>query len=288
VPVAIRPAHAPIESGRDIIIAVDAGHGGVDPGASGRRGTREKDVVLEVAKALAARINEGARHEGRAHARRRLLHQPAGAAPAPPRVRRRICSCRFHADSIANPDVRDRRSTCCPDRGATSEAARWLAERENAADLKGRHQARRQGCRRSRTCCSICHRPRALLRAWFAADTVLRSLDQVGEVRKPRVQQAGFVVLKSPDIPSMLVETAFISNREDERKLAQPAHAPSSRTRSSRDTAVFSGQCARRHPGSRPRAGVVVRPVDCARSTGVWLRFASANRCLTPFFVGDP
>mgnify|MGYP003694063235 CR=1 FL=1 len=160
----------------------------------------------------------------------------------------------IHADAIANPDVSGSSVYVLSDRGASSEAARWLAERENAADLKGgiklddkdpvlagraagpvadRQHLRQHGGRRKRA------RSR-----WIS----------IGEVRKPRVQQAGFVVLKSPDIPSMLVETAFISNRDDERKLSQPAH------RAKLANAIFAGieqyfqvQCARRHAPGRAR-----------------------------------
>jgi N-acetylmuramoyl-L-alanine amidase len=222
VPVAIRPAHAPSESGRDIIIAVDAGHGGVDPGASGRRGTREKDVVLEVAKALAARINE---EPGMKAVLTRDGDYFISLQERTRRARKAKADLfvSIHADSIADPDVSGSSVYVLSDRGATSEAARWLAERENAADLKGGIKLDDKDAAlasvlldRSQTA--------SISASMVAADNVLKSLDRIGEVRKPRVQQAGFVVLKSPDVPSMLVETAFISNREDERKLSTAGH----------------------------------------------------------------
>jgi N-acetylmuramoyl-L-alanine amidase len=221
-PVAIRPAHAPSESGRDIIVAIDAGHGGVDPGASGKRGTLEKNVVLEIAKALAARINQepGMKavltRDGDYFISLRERNLRARRAKADLFVS-------IHADAIANPDVSGSSVYVLSERGATSEAARWLAERENAADLKGGIKLDDKDPVLQGVLLDL-SQTASISASLVAADHVLQSLDRIGEVRKPRVQQAGFVVLKSPDIPSMLVETAFISNREDERKLSQPAH----------------------------------------------------------------
>jgi len=233
VPVAIRPAHAPSESGRDIVIAVDAGHGGVDPGASGRRGTREKDVVLEVAKALAARINQ---EPGMKAVLTRDGDYFITLQERTLRARRAKADLfvSVHADAIANPDVSGSSVYVLSDRGATSEAARWLAERENAADLKGGVKLDDKDPVLQGVLLDL-SQTASISASMVAADNVLKSLDRIGEVRKPRVQQAGFVVLKSPDIPSMLVETAFISNREDERKLSTPAH------RAKLANAIFAG-----------------------------------------------
>lgn len=221
-PVAIRPAHAPVDNGRDIIIAIDAGHGGVDPGASGRRGTREKDVVLEVARALAARIN---REPGMKAVLTRDGDYFISLRERNLRARRAKADLfvSIHADAIANPDVSGSSVYVLSERGASSEAARWLAERENAADLKGGIKLDDKDAALANVLLDL-SQTASIAASMVAADNVLKALDRVGEVRKPRVQQAGFVVLKSPDIPSMLVETAFISNREDERKLATPAH----------------------------------------------------------------
>ncbi len=232
-PIAIRPAHAPTETGRDIVIAVDAGHGGVDPGASGKRGTREKDVVLEIAKSLAARINQEPGMKA-------VLTRDGDYFIS---LRERILRARrakadlfvsIHADSIADPGVSGSSVYVLSERGATSEAARWLAERENAADLKGGIKLDDKDPVLQGVLLDL-SMTASISASLVAADNVLKSLDRIGEVRKPRVQQAGFVVLKSPDIPSMLVETAFISNREDERKLTQPAH------RAKLANAIFSG-----------------------------------------------
>jgi N-acetylmuramoyl-L-alanine amidase len=221
-PVAIRPAHAPLDSGRDIVVAVDAGHGGVDPGASGKRGTREKDVVLAIAKALAARINEEPGMKAV------LIRDGDYFIPHRERMlrARRAKADLFvsiHADSIANPDVSGSSVYVLSERGASSEAARWLAERENASDLMGGVKLDDKDAALANVLMDL-SQTASIASSMVAAENVLKALDRVGEVRKPRVQQAGFLVLKSPDIPSMLVETAFISNREDERKLSQPAH----------------------------------------------------------------
>jgi N-acetylmuramoyl-L-alanine amidase len=232
-PVAIRPAHAPADSGRDIVVAVDAGHGGVDPGASGRRGTREKDVVLEIARALAARINQepGMKavliRDGDYFIEHRERMLRARRAKADLFVS-------IHADSIANPDVSGSSVYVLSERGASSEAARWLAERENASDLVGGVKLDDKEPALANVLMDL-SQAASIASSMIAAENVLKALDRVGEVRKPRVQQAGFLVLKSPDIPSMLVETAFISNREDERKLSQPAH------RAKLANAIFAG-----------------------------------------------
>jgi N-acetylmuramoyl-L-alanine amidase len=233
VPVAIRPAHAPSDSGRDIIIAVDAGHGGVDPGASGRRGTREKDVVLAVAKALAARID---REPGMKAVLTRDGDYFISLQERTKRARRAKADLfvSVHADSIADPTVSGSSVYVLSDRGASSEAARWLAERENSADLKGGIKLDDKDAALASVLLDL-SQTASISASMVAADNVLKSLDRIGEVRKPRVQQAGFVVLKSPDVPSMLVETAFISNREDERKLSTPAH------RAKLAEAIFSG-----------------------------------------------
>ncbi len=218
----ITARHAPADSGRDIVVAVDAGHGGVDPGALGPNKTREKDVVLHIAKALVERINAepGMRgvltRDGDYFLELRERMQRARRAKADMFVS-------IHADSIGNSTVSGSSVYVLSERGASSEAARWLAERENAADLKGGVSL--DG--RDRVLANVLldlSQSASISQSMAAAEQVLKSLVDVGEIRKPKVQQAGFVVLKSPDIPSMLVETAYISNQADERKLRQPAH----------------------------------------------------------------
>lgn len=218
----VRAAHAPPESGRDVVVAIDAGHGGVDPGAIGRGGTREKDVVLEIARELAARIN---REPGMRAVLTRdgdyflSLRQRIGRA----RTARADLFVSVHADSVRDPTVSGSSVYILSTKGASDEQARWLAERENAADLKGGISLDDK----DETLASVLldlSQSATISASMEAAERVLRRLNGVNEVRKPKVQQAGFVVLKSPDIPSMLVETAFISNVDDEWRLRQEAY----------------------------------------------------------------
>ncbi|HEX9139219.1 MAG TPA: N-acetylmuramoyl-L-alanine amidase [Steroidobacteraceae bacterium] len=216
--VVVAAAHAPQASDRDIIVAVDAGHGGEDPGASGRGGTHEKDVVLAIAKALAERIN---REPGmRAVLTRNSDHfielrermQIAHAAHADIFVS-------IHADAVRDRTVDGASVYVLSDHGASSEAARQLADLENAADLKGGVRLADKDQSLASVLLDVSLEENSIGTSVEVADRVLAALDRVGAVRRKQVQQAGFMVLKSPDIPSMLVETAYISNPAEERKL---------------------------------------------------------------------
>jgi N-acetylmuramoyl-L-alanine amidase len=220
-PTPVRAAHAPAETDRDVIVAVDAGHGGQDPGASGSN-TREKDVVLAIARALAKRIDaEPGMHAVLTRSDDRFIElrdriKMASAARADLFVS-------VHADSIRNRDVSGSSVYVLSERGASSEAARLLAENENAADLKGGVSLGDKSDQLKSVLMDV-SQDASIGASMEAAERVLKQLDQVGEVRKSRVQQAGFVVLKLPDTPSMLVETAYISNPAEEKKLRSPAH----------------------------------------------------------------
>jgi N-acetylmuramoyl-L-alanine amidase len=208
---------------RLVIVALDPGHGGEDPGATGRKGLREKDVVLQVALALRERIN------AQPNMRAFLTRDDDFFVPLADRVKkaRRVQADLFvsiHADAFSNPDARGASVFALSDRGATSAAARWLASKENAADAVGGVNVKAAG---------DIHVMRALLDMSTTAQIkdsmriggeVLGQLDRVGSLHKARVEQAGFAVLKAPDIPSILVETAFISNPDEEAKLADPAY----------------------------------------------------------------
>jgi N-acetylmuramoyl-L-alanine amidase len=220
--VPVRAEHAPAQTGRDIIIAIDAGHGGQDPGATGKRGTYEKDVVLSIAKLLAARIN--AEPGMRAVLTRdgdyflSLRERSARARRA-----RADLFVSVHADAVRDREVSGASVYVLSEKGATDEQARWLADSENAADLKGGIPLDDK----SDTLASVLldlSQSASIAESMRAAERVLRTLGHVSDVRKKQVQQAGFVVLKSPDIPSMLVETAYISNPGDEADLKNPAH----------------------------------------------------------------
>lgn len=214
--------HFPQDTGRDVVVAVDAGHGGKDPGAIGRGGTREKDVVLSIAREVVERINRepGMKailvRDGDYYVAHRERIRRARTANADLFVS-------IHADSVGNPDVSGSSVYVLSERGATDEAARWLAERENAADLIGGVSLSDKDNGLASVLLDLSQTAN-ITASMRVAERVLQSIDRVGEVRKPRVQQAGFLVLKSPDVPSILVETAFISNRGDERRLGTVAY----------------------------------------------------------------
>ena len=214
-PKGVRAAHAPGEGDRDVVIAIDAGHGGIDPGAIGRGGTREKDVTLAIARALAARI------EAEPGMRAVLTRNRDEFIELRERIRRAHAShadmfVSVHADSIADRGVSGASVYVLSSHGASSEAARLLAERENAADLMG-------GVLEDKGALGPVLLDAAQSEiigiSATAAERVVNALGSVGEIRKAQVQQAGFVVLKSPEFPSMLIETAYISNPYEERRL---------------------------------------------------------------------
>jgi N-acetylmuramoyl-L-alanine amidase len=202
---------------RDLIIAIDAGHGGEDPGAIGKNGTREKDVVLAIARVLAQRVN------GEPGMKAVLTRDGDYFVPLRDRMRRARAQqadlfVSIHADAIRDRSVDGSSVYILSQRGATDEASRWLAERENASDLIGGVSLDDKGDVLASVLLDL-SQSASLTASQSVAERVLHQLNQVGEVRKPQVQQARFMVLKSPDIPSMLVETAYISNPLEERRL---------------------------------------------------------------------
>jgi N-acetylmuramoyl-L-alanine amidase len=204
-------------NGRDLVIAVDAGHGGQDPGALGRGGTREKDVTLAIARRLAAAI------DAEPGMRAVLIRDGDYFITLGGRTRkaRQLGADMFvsvHADSVRRSEVSGSSVYVLSLRGASDEAARWLAESENSADLKGGVSLDDKDDLLASVLLDVTQKE-SVSSSVEAADSVLASLRRIGTVHRPRVQHAGFVVLKSPDIPSMLVETAFISNAADERRL---------------------------------------------------------------------
>ena len=211
---------------RLIVVALDPGHGGEDPGAIGPGGTREKDVVLKIAKMLRDRINASSVGD---HPMRAFLTRDADFfVPLHVRVQkaRRVQAdllVSIHADAFYTPRPQGASVFALSQGGATSAAARWMAQKENKADVIGGVNL---GVQDSQV-------QRALLDMSTAAqikdslslgNSLLREIGSVGKLHKPRVEQAGFAVLKAPDIPSVLVETAFISNPEEEEKLRSEAY----------------------------------------------------------------
>ena len=219
-PRSVRAAHAP-HGEHNIIIAVDAGHGGDDPGATGLSGTHEKVVTLAIARALAARIDRepGMRavltRDGDYFVQLYDRMKRAHAANADMFIS-------IHADAVLDRGVSGASVYILSERGASSEAAKTLAEHENAADLKGGISLSQQRPDVRSVVLDLTQSAN-IGQSVEAANRVLGALDRVGAVRKREVQQAAFVVLKSPDIPSLLVETAYISNAGEERKLRAPA-----------------------------------------------------------------
>lgn len=207
---------------RDLVIAIDAGHGGDDTGAIGRSGTYEKDVVLSIARRLYAQVEK-----------------TPGMHPVLIRqgdyyigLRQRIDKAReqkadlfisIHADSFRDQRVQGSSVFVLSNRGASSEMARWLAEKENASDLAGGVSLDDKDQVLAEVLLDLSQN--ATIEASInVAGNMLGELQRLGKTHKSTVQQAGFVVLKSPDIPSVLVETAFISNPTEERKLRDARH----------------------------------------------------------------
>lgn len=210
------------DKGRDVIVAIDAGHGGVDPGAIGQRGVREKDVTLAIARRLKQRIDDvpGMRA---VLTRNTDVFLPLRERIKRARVQQADMFVSVHADSHRDRSIDGSSVYVLSARGASDEAARWLAERENAADLVGGVSLDDKDGVLASVLLDL-SQGASMTASIDAASQVLRELDRVGNVRRPAVQHAGFVVLKSPDIPSMLVETAFISNASEERKLTLDTH----------------------------------------------------------------
>jgi N-acetylmuramoyl-L-alanine amidase len=209
-------------SGRDLIIAIDAGHGGEDPGAIGGRGVKEKNVTLAIAKQLKERID--------AEPGMRAVLTRDGDYFVP--LRERINRARqhqadmfvsIHADSAPDNRASGASVYTLSPKGATNEAARWLADRENAADMVGGISLDNKSGVLASVLLDL-SQGAAMGASMEAASRVLKQLDGLGSTHHSSVQQAGFVVLKSPDIPSMLVETAFISNPVEEARLSDPRH----------------------------------------------------------------
>ncbi|RLA33708.1 MAG: N-acetylmuramoyl-L-alanine amidase [Gammaproteobacteria bacterium] len=202
---------------RDIVVAIDAGHGGEDPGALGARGTREKNVTLGLARRLARRIN-------REPGMRAVLVRDGDYYVS---LRKRIAKARdaradlfisIHADAFRDRSVRGSSVFVLSQRGASSEMARLVAKRENASDLIGGVSLDDKDDLLARVLIDLQQSVTYEGSVRFARET-LRDLGKINKLHKKRVEKAGFAVLKAPDIPSVLVETAFISNPAEERRL---------------------------------------------------------------------
>lgn len=209
------------QTDRLIIIALDPGHGGEDPGAIGRNGTREKDVVLRLARRLRDRINASSvnGHTLRAY----LTRDGDFFVPLHIRVQkaRQVQADLFvsiHADAFYTPRPQGASVFALSHGGASSSAARWMAAKENKSDLIGGINVKSEEAQVQRALLDMSTSAQ-IKDSLKLAGTLLQEIGRVGKLHKPHVEQAGFAVLKAPDIPSVLVEAAFISNPEEEAKL---------------------------------------------------------------------
>ncbi|MEO0996760.1 MAG: N-acetylmuramoyl-L-alanine amidase [Pseudomonadota bacterium] len=232
VPQARRSASVADLPARDIVVAIDPGHGGRDPGAMGRGKTREKDVVLAIAKRLARRIDAEpgmqaylTRREDRLVAHRERMESA--------RRKNADLFISIHADAFTDARAHGSSVYALSLTGASNEAARRLAESQNAALIGGVTLSDKDAVLAS--VLMDLSQNAAISAGIQAGSAVLKELGRVGRVHKRKVQQANFAVLRSPDVPSILVETAFISNPDEERRLRDAAH------QERLATAVFNG-----------------------------------------------
>jgi N-acetylmuramoyl-L-alanine amidase len=207
---------------RQVVVAIDAGHGGKDQGAHGPGGTLEKNVTLAVARELAAQIN---RQPGMKAVLTRSsdFYIPLKQRYQIARENNADLFVSIHADSFTNDDARGSSVWVLSPRGKTSEAARWLADRENRADLIGGTTLDDKDDSLAKVLLDL-QQGWAMQASDEVAGNVLKALGQLGPTHRGYVERANFVVLRSPDVPSILVETAFISNPAEERRLRDPAH----------------------------------------------------------------
>jgi N-acetylmuramoyl-L-alanine amidase len=247
-----KPSFIPKPEGkRDVVIAIDAGHGGEDPGASGPGGVREKDVVMKIARRLEKKLGRAEGYRAAmvrtgdyylAHRKRTERAREVGAH----------LFVSIHADAFKQPEVYGASVYTLSDRGASSETARWLAESENASDMIGGVEEVVSGDQED-------YLLKAILEVSMDAnreqsievgERVLDRLGGITKLHKKRVEQAGFLVLKSPDVPSILVETGFISNPAEASRLA------SSNFQEKVADAIFNGVLT--YMGSRAPEGTLI------------------------------
>lgn len=205
---------------RLITVAIDAGHGGEDPGALGANGSREKDITLALAKKLKQKIDaqDGMRA---VLVREGDYFVPLGQRVVKARAVKADLFMSIHADAFIKPQARGSSVFALSENGATSTAARWLAKKENDADLIGGVNIDVKDPSLKRTLLDLTQTT-TINDSMRVGHAVLKEIGGVNTLHKARVEQAGFAVLKAPDIPSILVETAFISNPEEEKRLNDP------------------------------------------------------------------
>ena len=218
----VRTPAKPIPTDRLVIVALDPGHGGEDPGAIGPGGTREKDVVLQIAMQLRERINQ------QPNMRAYLTREADFFVPLHVRVQkaRRVQADLFisiHADAFFSDRPQGASVFALSDRGASSSSARWLANKENAADQVGGLNVKAKDAQVLKAMLDMSTTAQ-ISDSLKLGGAMLGEIGSIGKLHKPRVEQASFTVLKAPDIPSVLVETAFISNPDEEIRLRNPVY----------------------------------------------------------------
>jgi N-acetylmuramoyl-L-alanine amidase len=220
----------PSDGERYIIVALDPGHGGEDPGAIGPRGTKEKDVVLQIARRMRERINSTiikTKH-GNLPMRAYLTRDADFFVPLNQRVEkaRRVQADLFvsiHADAFMTPDARGASVFALSQGAASSAQARWMAKQENRADLVGGLNIKTQDAAVQRALLDMSTTAQ-INDSLKLGGEMLGQIRRIGKLHKTHVEQAGFAVLKAPDIPSVLVETAFISNPDEEARLISDSY----------------------------------------------------------------
>ena len=210
------------EDGRLITIAIDAGHGGEDPGARGANGSHEKDITLAIARKLKEKVDAEPNMRG-VLTRDGDYFIPLHTRVVKARKFKADLFVSIHADAFTNQSARGSSVFALSEKGATSASARYLAKKENESDLIGGVSLDDKDPVLAKTLLDL-SQTATINDSLKLGKAVLRHIGEVNKLHKPRVEQAGFAVLKSPDIPSILVETAFISNPEEERKLNDSEH----------------------------------------------------------------
>ena len=205
---------------RLITVAIDAGHGGEDPGASGANGSHEKDITLALAKKLKQKIDAQENMRG-VLIRDGDYFVPLAQRVVKARALKADLFVSIHADAFIKPDARGSSVFALSENGATSVAARWLAKKENEADLIGGVNVDVKDPFLKRTLIDL-SQTATINDSLKLGNAVLKEIGGINTLHKGQVEQAGFAVLKAPDIPSILVETAFISNPDEEKRLNDP------------------------------------------------------------------
>ena len=252
-------------------IVLDAGHGGEDPGARGRHGSREKDITLIIAKRLKSLI------DSEPDMRAVLTRDADFYVPLPARVEkaRRVKADLFvsvHADAFIKPNARGSSVFALSERRASSEAARWLAKKENEADLIGGVNIDVKDKYLAQTLLDL-SQTATIDHSLRLGTAVLGEIGQINTLHKGQVEQASFAVLKSPDVPSILVETAFISNPEEERRLNDEAY------QDQLARAILSGikrYLAKNPP--RPQSPVAYSTTETSTSPSLRTTFTATSR----------